>query len=46
MKAELQVAADAASALLPFYNKLFNVPYPLEKLDLVGDPPSSISWCF
>jgi aminopeptidase N len=34
-------ALDAASALLPYYNDYFGVPYPLPKLDLIAGPGSS-----
>jgi aminopeptidase N len=34
-------ALDAASALLPYYNDYFGMPYPLPKLDLIAGPGSS-----
>lgn len=34
--AALDAAAKVAVTLLPFYKQLFNMPYPLEKLDLVS----------
>jgi len=40
-KASAAYALDAASALLPWYNDYFGLPYPLPKLDLVAGPGSS-----
>ena len=42
-KAELDAAAKVATTLLPFYERFFNMPYPLAKLDLVGTCFASVS---
>ncbi len=34
-------ALDAASHILPYYNRYFDTPYPLPKLDLIGAPGTS-----
>ena len=34
-------ALDSASALLPYFNDYFGLPYPLPKLDLIAGPGSS-----
>ena len=37
-KAALDAAARVATAAVPFYERLYSMPYPLAKLDLVSDP--------
>jgi aminopeptidase N len=34
-------ALDAAARILPYYNRYFDTPYPLPKLDLIGAPGTS-----
>ncbi len=35
---QARVALDAETAILPYYNSYFGVPYPLPKLDLIAIP--------
>jgi aminopeptidase N len=39
--AQAAFALDAASAILPYYNEYFGIPFPLPKLDLIAAPGTS-----